>query len=456
MPDVFPVITASLAILFLAMLAVHFSRRDGQCFPVALAASLVVFALSVYALAVYDFGTEAIQMEMVAGFGPFSYSAGLDSHNILFFPLATIMVPLVLIYLQGSGMADDRRLLTAVLAYELVLLGMLTSLSLLQFGCWMLLEYLPLRVLAGSMASPEAGRTDRLPAYWRLMLILLFASILFQDAGNPAFVLLFFALAIRLPVFPFHGWLPTLVSQGNALPAFCLLASVKTGLYGMYRFLLPLVASVDPVWIGFAELLALFSIFYGALLALMQINIMRLLAFAVVSHNGMLVIGLFTGNDYSHTGTLLLSIAFGLASAGMILGAGFVRLHTGTTYIPRMGNLIEHKTLAALLFLLAALSTMAMPGTPGYHAAHMLLEGVIEENGWGVAIAILIGNVLAAAFLLRAFQQVFIAAGRQGRDKPQVVQGDTRHVEVLISTVICLLLILTGFYPLAELLGPGA
>ena len=172
----------------------------------------------------------------------------------------------------------------------------------------------------------------------------------------------------------------------------------------------------------------------------MQININRLLAFAVISHNGMLVIGLFTGNAHSLEGSILLSIAFGIASTGLILSSAFIHRVTGTAFIPRLGNLFEKNTAAALLFLLAALSTMAMPGTPGYNAAHVLLE---------TAIIILIGNVLAAAFLLRAFQQIFIADSR--RSLAIAGKKATQHQpgELLICVILGLMLIISGIYPLA-------
>jgi NADH-quinone oxidoreductase subunit M len=98
-----------------------------------------------------------------------------------------------------------------------------------------------------------------------------------------------------------------------------------------------------------------------------------------------------------------------------------------------------------LLFLISALSTMVMPGTPGYDAAHLLIEGVIEEDGWLMAIAILIGNVLAAAFLLRAFQQIFIATSRRAHQPYSCTHHPVRN-ERIITVVVCSLLIITGFY----------
>jgi NADH-quinone oxidoreductase subunit M len=191
--------------------------------------------------------------------------------------------------------------------------------------------------------------------------------------------------------------------------------------------------------------LGLISIFYGALLALMQINIRRLLAFAVVSHTGMLVIGVFNFNELGLEGSLLLSSVYGLATAGMLFCAGLIYEHTHTAFIPRLGGLFDSNTAIALLFLICALSTIVMPGTPGFDAAHLLIEGTIEEDGWLIAITILIGNVLAAAFLLRAFQQIFITVPKRAK-QPYHCSHHSVIKERIIALVICGLLIISGFW----------
>ncbi len=177
----------------------------------------------------------------------------------------------------------------------------------------------------------------------------------------------------------------------------------------------------------------------------MQINMRRLIAFAVISHTGMLAIGVFSFNDFALEGSILLSVAYGLASAGMLFSIGLIYERTRTSFLPRLGGLFETNSTLALLFLISALSTMVMPGTPGFDAAHLLIEGTIEEHGWWIAISILLGNVLGAAFLLWAFQRLFIAHPRR------FVQpyGSIHHPvlkERIIAVTVCGLLIGTGFY----------
>ena len=109
----------------------------------------------------------------------------------------------------------------------------------------------------------------------------------------------------------------------------------------------------------------------------------------------------------------------GLASAGMLFSIGLVYERTHTAFTPRLGGLFDTNISIALLFFIAALSTMVMPGTPGFDAAHLLIEGTIEEYGWLIAIAILVGNVLAAAFLLLAFQRIFMTTSRRAMQRPR-------------------------------------
>ena len=222
------------------------------------------------------------------------------------------------------------------------------------------------------------------------------------------FILLFCGFAIRMPLFPFHGWLPVLAEQSSVASVSIFVVGLKLGIYATARFILPILTEVAEQWAGFVVSLGLITIFYGALLALMQINIRRLLAFSVISHVGMIVIGLFCFNEHGLNGGIFLSLAWGLASAGMLFSIGLVYERTHTAFTPRLGGLFDTNISVALLFFIGALSTMVMPGTPGFDAAHLLIEGTIEEYGWLIAIAILVGNVLAAAFLLLAFQRIFM------------------------------------------------
>jgi NADH-quinone oxidoreductase subunit M len=425
----------------------------------------------------FDNASSGIQLGEQFAVAGLHYTAGVDASNVLFLPLVPILTLLCLIYLRLTPYKNNPRFLACVLAYSGIMTGAFAALNLLQFWFWCLLELLPLLWLTtrGGTGANRQYVAGLLLRYWGSglgMILLCFLLIAFSEREATSaltfdwltlrehvdsmdnkvlvFLLLFFGFAIRMPLFPFHAWLPLLAERGTVATVPLYAVGLKLGVYGMVRFILPLVPDVAEAWSGFVLTLGLISIFYGALLALMQINMRRLLAFAVLSHTGLLVIGIFSFSPYGLEGSILLSVAYGLATSGMLFSLGLIYQRTGTALIPRLGGLFDTNAAIGLLFLISALSTMVMPGTPGYDAAHLLLEGVIEEDGWYLAIAILSGNLLAAAFLLRAFQQIFIMQPRRAVQPDRSIHHPIRE-ELLIALVICVLLIVSGFYATPEL-----
>ena len=468
----FPVLSTLTLVPLLTMVVVLKSTTLASAWRFSLAGAGLNVALSFYLLAIFDAGNPGIHLVEQVHFAGMSYCVGVDGANILFIPLAAVLTFLALVYTRITRHANDRLFIACLLGYETVLIGAFSALNIMQFWLWTMLELIPVTLLTIHAGTGQNRRwvLTLVLQYWGSALAMTLAGFLFLAFGlvgsdhdltfdwltlkeNNAylhdetliFILLFFGFSVRMPLFPFHGWLPLLAEHGTVASAAIFLVGLKLGLYALVRFILPLLPGVAEEWAHFALVLGLISIFYGALLALMQINIRRLLAFAVVSHTGMLVIGVFCFNEYGLEGSILLSVAYGLATAGMLFSVGLIYERTRTAYIPRLGGLFDSNSTLALLFLISALSTMVMPGTPGFDAAHLLIEGVIEEDGWLSAIAILLGNVLAAAFLLRAFQQVFIATPKRFQ-QPYSSSHHPVSAERIIALVVCLLLVGTGFY----------
>ncbi len=465
----FPLLSTLTLVPLAAMVAILYSRSSTIALRFGFAGTLLTVLLSLYLLAIFDSANPGIHLAEQLHFGWFSYCVGVDGANILFIPLTAVLTLLALIYTLITRHVTDRLLIACLLGYEGILIGAFTALNLMQFWLWCLLEIILVVLLTTHAGTGQnrRGVVTLLLQYWGSGLLMTLAGFMLLAFGlidsdhaltfdwvtikqNNAylhdevliFVLLFFGFAIRMPLFPFHGWLPLLAEQGTVASCAIFMVGLKLGIYAVIRFILPLVPGVAEQWAGFVLTLSLISIFYGALLALMQINSRRLLAFAVVSHSGMLVIGLFCFNEYGLEGSLLLSVTYGLATAGMLFSVGLIYERTGTTFIPRLGRLFNTHSVIALLFLISALSTMVMPG---YDAARLLIEGIIEEDGWFLAIVILTGNVLMAALLLRAFQQIFIAIPKRAH-QPYRSSHHPLGKEWIITAVICSLLIVTDFY----------
>jgi NADH-quinone oxidoreductase subunit M len=468
----FPLLTALTLVPLASTIAILLSKSSAVALRFGFAGASLTVLLSLYLLAVFDSATPGIHLAEHFNFAGLSYSVGVDGTNILFIPLTAVLTLLALVYTLITRHATDRLFIACLLGYETVLIGAFAALNVMQFWLWCVLELVPVTLLTIHAGTGQNRRwvVVQMLQYWVSGLLMTLTGFLLLAFGlidsehaltfdwltlkqNNAylhdevliFVLLLFGFAIRMPLFPFHGWLPVLAEQGTVASAVIYLVGLKLGIYAVIRFILPMVPGVAEQWSGFVVILGLISIFYGALLALMQINIRRLLAFAVISQTGMLVIGAFCFNENGLEGSLLLSVAYGLATAGMLFSVGLIYERTRTAYLPRLGGLFDTNTTLAVLFLVSALSTMVMPGTPGFDAAHLLVEGIIEEDGWLLAIAILLGNVTSAAFLLWAFQRAFMAAPKRAA-QPYSCAHHPVWKERFITAVICLLLIGTGFY----------
>jgi NADH-quinone oxidoreductase subunit M len=258
------------------------------------------------------------------------------------------------------------------------------------------------------------------------------------------FFLLFYGLGIRIPLFPLHGWLPLVAEHGTIAVAGIFLLGLKTGIYGLVRFVLPLLSEAVLRWHDWVVAFALAGIFYAAILALMQVNLRRMLAFAVISHSGVIVIGLFSLSHAAFQGSILLSATFGTATACLLLMSGFVYRRTRTLLLPRLGGLFGYLPVIGIAFLIAGLSIIGMPGTPGFDAVHLLLEAAILEFGAMVTIAAALGNVAAAAFLLWAFQRTFLAPLAEGMPPPGIKPATS--MERVIAVMLIMILLGTGFY----------
>lgn len=471
----FPLLTLLTLIPLITLVGVLFSSPS-VAIRVGFIGATINLLLSFYLVYLFDSDLPGVQFFDQTQNIDFTYTVGVDGTSILFIPLTAILTLLALIYLLTTRRVNDRIQIACLLGYEGILMGAFVAMNAFQFWFWCFLELIPVTLMTFRAGSGHNRRwvIALLLQHWGsglLMTLTGFVLLAFGvmgtgdtlsfdwhvlkenntalEYGTLIFFLLFFGFAIRMPLFPFHGWLPVLAEQGTVASAAIYIMGVKIGLYAVIRFILPTLPDVAEHWSWFVLTLGLIGIFYGALLALMQINIRRLIAYAVISHTGMLIIGVFDFNLYGLEGSILLSTAFGLATAGLLLSTGMIYKRTHTAYIPRLGGMFEVNAAIAFLFVVSALSTMVMPGTPGFDGAHLLIEGTIKEYGWFVSIAILIGNVLAAALLLRAFQQIFIAVPKRS----QQLKAYPSHARIepspinerIIAAVVCALLIGVGF-----------
>jgi NADH-quinone oxidoreductase subunit M len=399
------------------------------------------------------------------------YHVAVDGVSAVFLLLTALLTFLMTLYGMSRGMISPGRLFAVLLLAEVGLMGMLVTVNIAWFAFFSGLELWSVAYLLRRWASSRAetlalarfvqyqafgwalfvagcivlgwSYADSHGGRWSFDLFDLIGTLPIGKFETAAFYLLFYGLAVRTPLFPLHGWLPNMAQHGLIAVAPALMIGVKVGIYGMLRFVLPLTPNAVQAWQPYVVGFAMAGIFFTAALAFQQTNLRRLLAFAVVSHTSLLVIGVFSLHATGIQGAVLLAANFGLAVTGMWFIVGFVFRRTGTTELGELSGLFERIPFLAIAFLIFGLAIVGMPGTPGFDAAHLVLEGAIDSFGALSTVAAALGNVAAAGFLLWAFQRAFLSpAGKGGA--PDV--DKTQVMEYLVCGIALLALLTIGFF----------
>lgn len=468
----FPVLGTLVAIPLIFMTLAWLVRSGRQAFILGVLGAALELAITAWMLAHFRTGIPDLQfVERVPVTSFLSYHLGVDGIGVLFVALTALLTLLIILYGEIVHERPAGIYVASVFAFEAVLMGLFMSVDLLEFWVICALELIPaafilrrwgagqgrrrafsryVQNMLGALALMFIGiailgwRHAESSGTWSFAVTDLLAWPLAKTEQELIFVLLLFGIAPRMALFPFHAWLAPVAQYGPLATLCVFLVGLKAGIYGLLRFVLPLLPDAAAHWKGFVVALSAVGIFYGALLALMQINLRRLLAFAAVSHTGMLAIGVFCLNHAGLQGSLLLAINFGAAAAGLLFATGILYRSTRSTLLPRLGGMFDVLPLVGLTFLVAALSTMAMPGTPGFDAAHLLLEGAIGSHHWGVAVLVASGSVASAGFLLWAFQRAFLARRRDSALHPEKIHLSVS--ELTLTGAICAVLLGVGFY----------
>ncbi|MBU1664490.1 MAG: NADH-quinone oxidoreductase subunit M [Gammaproteobacteria bacterium] len=403
--------------------------------------------------------------------GPLSYHVGADGVTVLFVLLGAFIVFLITLYSMVRGLPDQARLIAVVLAVAGTMMSLLTTFNLLWFVLASAVELALVGYLIGRWSSSPEKDTAmaRFYQFQGIGLAMLLAGVLIlgwthhdltggawtfdlldlvdqpvpQELGAVCFFLLFYGLGVRTPIFPLHGWLPTVAQYGNVAIAPALLLGVKVGIYGMVRFVLPLLPTAVEAWAPYVVGFAAAGVFYAALLAFQQTNLRRLMAFAVVSHTSLVLVGLFALDHVALQGALLLTVNFGLAATAMMLMTGLVYRRTRTTRLDKLGGLFDRIPMIGLTYFVAGLAIVGMPGTPGFDAAHLVLEAAIHRFGALPTVGAALGNVAAAGFLLWAFQRAFLAPAPAGRGG--AIERAT-SMEWFIAGTLALVMLAAGFH----------
>jgi NADH-quinone oxidoreductase subunit M len=263
--------------------------------------------------------------------------------------------------------------------------------------------------------------------------------------------LLFFAFAlafaIKVPVFPFHTWLPDAHVEAPT-PGSVILAGVllKMGTYGFLRFAVPIFPEAAAHWAWIFMLIGVFGIIYGALVAMVQPDMKKLVAYSSVSHMGYIMIGIFALNSAGITGALYQMLNHGVSTGALFLLVGMIYEKTHSREIKDYGGLASAAPVFTILFIIVTMSSIAVPMTNGFVGEFFILLGAFTANKWFGGIAV-IGVVLGAAYMLWMVKKVFF-----GKENGVVVEHkshglDLNAREVAVLAPLIVLIFWMGLFP---------
>jgi NADH-quinone oxidoreductase subunit M len=254
----------------------------------------------------------------------------------------------------------------------------------------------------------------------------------------------FFGFAIKVPMFPFHTWLPDAHVEAPTAGSIILAAVLlKMGTYGFIRFALPILPEGTKAWLPWVVALAIIGIIYGALVSLVQKDMKKLVAYSSVSHLGFVMLGMFALNPMGLKGSVLQMVNHGISTGALFLLVGVIYERRHTRMIAEYGGLAKQMPLYATFFLIAALSSMGLPALNGFIGEFIILLGAANRNIWWAVFGA-VGIVLGAAYLLWLYQRVFWGPLDNPANK-NVPDLNGREIGLLLSLVV--LMVWIGVYP---------
>lgn len=429
----------------------------------------VVFWLSMR----FDSLSTAFQFaEYLRILGPLAYHVGLDGLSLAFLQLISLLGLALIIYTWAhQPLQAKNRINSLVLLSLAASTGLVLSLDLLWF--WLMaglqlwaMGHLLQQWSPGQNAQFAIARfkhfmgisqlfvlggilmlgwhyADITNSSWSFNLLSLRQVNIHQGYSGIIFFLLILGFGLRTPVFPLHGWLPNLLEHSGPSLAAVLLLGVKLGIYAILRILLPLLPETALQWQGTLLGIAFTGCIYATLLAILQSNLRRQLAYISIAQSGLLLMGVFSLSASGIQGTALLALTFGLGSGSLLLLLAILGQRTSNPELPRLHGLMKPMPLLGLVFFLSALSLMAIPGAPGFEAQLLLLEASVRRFGAMVPVISALSSLAASSLLLWVFHQAFIT-----NTKPQpleIAPGNLKEVALVLLLLLSLATL--GFHP---------
>ncbi|MAC72611.1 NADH-quinone oxidoreductase subunit M [Rhodobacteraceae bacterium Araon29] len=452
----------------------------------ALFATGATFLISLLILAQFNPADPGFQMveeaEWLLGL---QYKMGVDGISILFVMLTTFMMPLVIAASWGVK-TRVKEYMIAFLLLETLMLGVFMALDLVLFYLFFEAGLIPMFLIIGIW-----GGSERVYASFKFFLYTFLGSVLmliamiamFAQAGTTdipslmihqfdfadmnvlgihvvggmqtlMFLAFFASFAVKMPMWPVHTWLPDAHVQAPTAGSVVLAAILlKMGGYGFLRFSLPMFPVGSEVMTNFVFVLSAIAIVYTSLVALVQEDMKKLIAYSSVAHMGYVTMGIFAANQQGIDGAIFQMLSHGFISGALFLCVGVIYDRMHTREIDAYGGLVNRMPAYAAIFMLFTMANVGLPGTSGFVGEFLTLVGIFKVNTW-VALFATSGVILSAAYALWLYRRVVM--GDLIKESLRSIT-DMSFRERVVFAPLVVMTILLGVYPalVLDLIGPS-
>jgi NADH-quinone oxidoreductase subunit M len=466
----FPIISALIILPIVGSIFIFFNKSEDKKFNsskyIAIFVSLSNFVLSLYLWFIFDKSISEFQFvenrEWITGF--INYNVGVDGISILFILLTTFITPLCLISVCSTINYRLKDYLISILIMETLMIGVFCSLDLVIFYLFFEAGLIPMFLIIGIW-----GGEKRVYSAFKFFLYTLLGSVLmlvaiisiyfisgttnvvelFQIGIDPKYqnllwLAFFSSFAVKTPMWPVHTWLPDAhveaPTAGSVLLAAILL---KMAGYGFIRFSLGLFPFASEFFVPLIYILSLVAIIYTSIIALMQDDMKKLIAYSSVAHMGFVTLGIFTFTQQGIEGSIFQMISHGLVSAALFFSVGVLYDRTHTRLIKHYGGIVSVVPKYAIVLMIFTLGSVGIPGTSGFIGEFLILMGAFKKNILVATIASL-GVIIAAAYMLWMYKRVMF--GNLHNENLNKI-SDINKSEIVILSTLAFLTIFFGFYP---------
>jgi len=396
--------------------------------------------------------------------GLIKFKLGIDGISILFIILTAFIAPICIISCINSVKERTKEFLIAILILETFMIGVFCSLDLVIFYLFFEAGLIPMFLIIGVW-----GGSRRVYSAFKFFLYTLLGSVLMLAAIIAIYWLVgttdvveiykiripeeyqyllwlafFSSFAVKMPMWPVHTWLPDAHVEAPTAGSVILAAILlKMGGYGFLRFSIGMFPVASEYFIPLIYSLSIIAIIYTSLVALMQEDMKKLIAYSSVAHMGFVTLGIFTLTKQGIDGGIFQMISHGLISAALFLSVGVLYDRTHSRLINSYGGVVNYIPKYSLVFMIFALAALGLPGTTGFLGEFLILVGIFQKN-YLVALLATTGVVLAAAYMLWLSKRVIFGETKNSEIKSL---RDINFLEGITLFVLAAAIIIFGFYP---------